>query len=206
MTIVRTQVSFPAASADSEDLVMNTWHFDITDAHTEGNCTPVANALDTFYTSLITLLNTSITWTNGRIKMYDLSESTPRAPIYDQPFVISGTPSASWLPAELAVCLTYQAVPLSGVRQSRRRGRIYLGPWSSAANSTTSGTISSSTYTPVATAATALLVASDSAAGWAWIVHSETASGNSVVDNGWVDNAWDVQRRRGTDATVRVTF
>lgn len=206
MTIVRTQVSFPAASADSEDTVMNTWHFDITDAHSEGNCTPVATALDTFYTSLITLLSATITWANGRIKMYDLAESTPRAPIYDQPFVISGTASSSMLPPELAVVLTYQAVPLSGVRQSRRRGRLYLGPWSSAANSTASGTIASATYTPVATAAAALLTASDSAAGWAWIVHSETASGNSVVDNGWVDNAWDVQRRRGQDASVRVTF
>jgi hypothetical protein len=42
---------------------------------------------------------------------------------------------------------------------------------------------------------------------WTWIVVSEVAGLNDViVTNGWVDNAFDIQRRRGVTPTSRSTF
>jgi len=206
MAIIRAQVSFPAASADSEDTVVNNWHFDVTDPETEGNLTPVATALDTFYTSLISYFATSNVWSNGRIKMYDYDDPPPRAPLYDQPFVVTGSGSGTWLPRECAICLSFQGDQISGIRQARRRGRVYLGPLGSATNNTTTGMVVTAVTTAIAAAATTLMTADVAASGWAWIVYSPTMGEGAPVTNGWVDNAWDIQRRRGVDADVRTTF
>jgi len=204
MAIMRALVRFPAASLDTEDDVTNTWHFDLT-TFEEGDITPVETALDTFYTSFITSLAASHTWSSGRIKWYNLADTEPRAPVKDTAFVISGTASANQLPRELAICLSFQGSQISGIRQARRRGRVYLGPFGTGANGT-DGMIATSLTTTISTAAGVLLGASAAASNWAWIVYSPTMGEGAPVDNGWVDNAWDVQRRRGVDASVRTTF
>lgn len=206
MTICRFQCSFPNTGGDTEDTIVNNWYFDVTSADEEGNIAPVATALDTFYTTLIALLAGSHAWTTGRLKVYDIAEPTPRAPLYDDVLAIGGTPASTRLPAECAVCLSFQGDQTSGVRQARRRGRVYLGPWGTAANDSTTGLISTGVTGAIDTAATALLTASATDPDWAWIVWSPTTSTAVPVTNGWVDNAWDTVRSRGIDATTRVTF
>jgi len=205
MAILRALVRFPAASLDTEDDVTNTWHFDLT-TFAEGDITPVETALDAFYTSCIGQLANTHTWTNGRIKWYNLADSTPRAPIKDTVFVVSGSTGGNPLPRECAICVSFQGTQISGVRQARRRGRIYLGPVASATTLATTGLIASTATAAIRTAAENLLIASAAASNWAWIVWSPTADEGAPVDNGWVDDAFDTQRRRGTDASTRVTF
>jgi len=55
-------------------------------------------------------------------------------------------------------------------------------------------------------AATYLKGASDAAADWTWVVYSTVDNAMYPVDNGWVDNSWDTQRRRGVKPTARYTF
>jgi len=39
-----------------------------------------------------------------------------------------------------------------------------------------------------------------------WIVYSTVDQAGHEVIGGWVDNAWDIQRRRGELSTSRLTF
>jgi hypothetical protein len=39
-----------------------------------------------------------------------------------------------------------------------------------------------------------------------WSVWSEANQTASPVRDGWVDDAWDTQRRRGLDSSARTTF
>lgn len=41
---------------------------------------------------------------------------------------------------------------------------------------------------------------------WQWRIWSPTNNNSVLIDNGWVDNAWDTQRRRGVEATARTIF
>jgi len=62
------------------------------------------------------------------------------------------------------------------------------------------------TVTVTEIAPRSLLAPTETAGGWDWVVYSPT-NGNTVnVDNGWVDNAFDTQRRRGLAVTARTNW
>lgn len=205
MTLVRAQVSFPADSNNSEDKVVNNWGFDIVDTD-EGQFSDLLTALDAFYTGFGTLRSQDYQWNAGRLKLYDLSEPEPRAPFYDALFD-TGSAGSTSAPPELAICMSFQGSQISGIRQARRRGRVYLGPLASIALSTTTGRISDSAVSTVQTIGGNFLAASNSSTQYDWIILSQTPTLNGVpVDNGWVDNAPDIQRRRGVEPTSRLTF
>jgi hypothetical protein len=94
---------------------------------------------------------------------------------------------------------------VSGQPQARKRGRIYLGPFDTT-QLNADGRILPACQTTIRNAAQALLTASDVALDWSWAVYSPTNASGVIVDNGWVDNEWDTQRRRGRAATTRSTF
>jgi hypothetical protein len=145
-------------------------------------------------------------WAASNIKFYDLSDPKPRAPFYDANFTIGGTPQSSHLPRELAICLSFQGARVSGSAQARRRGRVYLGPLGLTSNDSTTGRPLAAAISSIQGAAGTLRSASGSGV-WTWIVVSEVAGLNDViVTNGWVDNAFDIQRRRGVTPTSRSTF
>lgn len=206
MTILRCQVSFPSfAGGVGFDGYVNTWHAVVTS-------TPVAAATDfkadllTFYTSFNSSQpNALIDFANGRFKAYNLSDPEPRAPIYDVAFN-PGTGSATApLPPECAICVSFQGDKVSGTPQARRRGRVYLGPWHTTAN-TTAGRILPATQTVLHDAAAALKTNATGSTDYSWVVYSRVAGSTTVVTNGWVDNDWDIQRRRSNNPTTRSTF
>jgi hypothetical protein len=41
---------------------------------------------------------------------------------------------------------------------------------------------------------------------WTWCLYSRKLDLMPEIVGGWVDNAWDIQRRRGYAATSRTTF
>lgn len=115
------------------------------------------------------------------------------------------------LPEELAVCLTIRGdLPWT----ARRRGRIYLGPFvnspsvmdpastnaparveSGVANNITSCILEKASLLSISTAATP------------WCIRSTVPVENFVqVTSGYVDDAFDIQRRRGPDPTLRNSF
>jgi hypothetical protein len=204
MAIVKAQVSFPSVGADTEDTVVNTWHFDVDNADVAGVTTAQA-ALDSFYTSIKSYLSVLQDWNGGAIKWYNLADAEPRAPFAEGSFVVSGAVSPGTMPPELAICLSFQGIRVSGISQARRRGRVFLGPLGNNAVSSTTGRVASGAYTAIQTAAATLLGGSG-IGDWTWIIWSKASSSQVVVDNGWIDDAPDVQRRRGVDPSTRVLF
>jgi hypothetical protein len=204
MAIARLQIAFPSVGADTEDTVVNSWYFDVDDATIAGVVNAQA-AVDTFYTSIKSYLSVKQDWLNGYAKWYNMADPERRVPFAEGVFIVSGSPSAGCLPPELAICLSYQGVKMSGSSQARRRGRIYLGPLGNNAISTTSGEVASGAVTAVVAAAQTLLTASG-LGDWTWVLYSRTSGSSVLIDNGWVDNAPDIQRRRGIDPSARTTF
>jgi len=138
-------------------------------------------------------------------KVYDMGDPEPRVPVYTTDG--SGIDvSSSALPSECSVCLSFEALPASGEPQARRRGRVFIGPLSEDA----------STGVTVARPAQAFIDTLCEAAGrlisdWAlhdmtWSVYSRVDDALVSVAQGWVDNAFDTQRRRGERATARTTW
>jgi len=136
----------------------------------------------------------------SQIRLYRLNDDPPREPtVYD--FTLTGT-AATGMPAEVALCISYFATRnIAG-----RRGRIYIGPLSSSVGSFIGADWRPTTATrdTLAGKATDLLAAAD-LAGWPWALLSSDGVARPITD-GWVDDAFDTQRRRGLDPTDRTLW
>lgn len=212
MAVYRFQVTIPTDSAIPADYVTNTFHFStvgaipiITDFDN------VRDMLADFYAKAPSGGGLALTnyYANNlantvQVKAYALEDSIPRAPVYESTF------TAAWggtnnQPSEVALVMSFQAARASGVPQARRRNRVYLGPWGTN-GADSSGRPAAALVTQIARAGSDLAAAASSSVNWNWVVWSPSSSQDYQVDNGWVDNAWDTQRRRGVKATSRTTF
>jgi hypothetical protein len=205
MPILRAQVAIPAVSTVSEDTVTNTWHFTTTDT-TEGTLTLLKAALVDFYEDMDAYKSDLQLWASARVKIYNMSDPEPRVPIDDVGLTLTSAPSGTSLPHEVAAVLSFHGEYVSGFSQARRRGRIYFGPLNNTSFNDASGVMNATFCGILNAAGGALLAASDSASDWAWVVYSPTGETSYPVVGGWVDNAPDIQRRRGFKSTARVTF
>jgi len=143
---------------------------------------------------------------NGHeFKYYDLADPEPRAPKSIVAWNLGAAPTGSAAPTEVAICLSYQAAKISGLPQARRRGRVYIGPLNTATIDATAR-VASATLARFDTAGTNLLAASTAATDWTWKQHSTLELGLADVADGWVENEFDTQRRRGRPYTVRAVF
>jgi hypothetical protein len=214
--LMRAQVTFPRINGVPADAITNTWYFDgddgfANDADYHGG---VLDALQTFYSSIDQYFSQAIT-NEATLKIYDMRDPEPRVPEFVDTINLT-LGSDQWLPAEVAVCLSFQAAATSGVSQRRRRGRIYLGPINQAVVTAVAGDLRpSSTPLGVITAAAENLMVTDVVGEGSirWAVYSPTTDLTSSVDDafndvasGWADNAFDIQRRRGASSTYRATF
>jgi hypothetical protein len=235
MATIRAQVALKHSNGLPEDVTVNTFHFGTTAAFDAAVHADLIAALEGFYTNdpdaaggampLYTFFSTEIGQNGHEIRFYDMADPEPRVPLHTEPFNLPAAPNGDPLPGEVAVVLSFQGVKVSGQPQARRRGRIFLGRLDKDCSS--AGRPSTSLMTSLAGAGQALLTASDGAAGWSWGIYSAAfdgmtrdENGNVVphptreaytstftaVDNGWVDNAFDTQRRRGLAASTRTTF
>lgn len=204
------------ATLKSEDNVprnhsTNSWHFNI-EADTPGGDTQaerweeVADALETFYESALGPLRGDLMAAGGHeLQAYDLTEPEPRLPKYMRTFSMTGNPTGS-LPAEVAVVCSFEGPRVAGVPQARRRNRIYLGPLSNQVLDVSTGLVGLGFGTGARDAMNALAVTSAGDNGWRWDIYSPTDDFNGVISNGWVNNEFDTQRRRGRSGTIRWTF
>lgn len=203
MTHIKAIARLQMDSGIPEDAVVNTWHADCTllaDGQDE-----FADALATFYEDIKSLLSANVALTGHSLTLYNMLDPEPRAPILTQAFTFSATGSQAMVP-ELAVCLSFQGERESGVSQARRRGRVYIGPLGNSVTSTTDPTVATSVINGIKAAGDQLLTTSNGSVNWTWCVYSQADDALVDVTNGWVDNAFDIQRRRGLTATVRSTF
>lgn len=205
---LRCQVAFPETlSGIGADLFVNTWH--IIDLHSPAD--PVAasadfrSALEDLFYGQLESRFSDLVGAVATFKAYDLTDPEPRAPVNEG--VITVTPAGGGvLPPELAVVVSARAVFESGAPKARRRGRTYVGGLNLTALDQPTGQISAAAVGTFAQAATDLLDDSENSVDYRWAVYSPTDSTARAVTGGWIDNAWDIQRRRGLDLTDRQTF
>lgn len=218
-TELRAVVSLDAATELPEDIIQNVFHFRSAAVDVLDDCTEIGIALAAFYDDIQSIYSANTIMGTGTIEFFDLQDVSPRLPIYTTTFTLLAMGDGDALPTEIAICLSFQGVPISGVNQQRRRGRVYLGPLDTGVSTTAADlvTVTTTVMEQIAAAATVLSGAGD-ASTWQWGVFSPTTAGappwteaeltaaHADVQDGWVDNAFDVQRRRGTKATARETF
>lgn len=213
-SVLRTQVTLnPTAS--TRDRIMNTWH-----VITVGATTPAvagaafATSLNTFYQAIDSLLSGNVNGQVPLVQIFDYLDPKPRQPVVETTLTALVSP-ATTQPQEIAACVSYRGAYVSGVSPKSKRGRIYIGPLYGPAVSTSTGLFTSTFRDALALAADNLLTASDASTEWRWVVYSPTldTAGNgqtlgctTVVTEGWVDEAPDIQRRRGVVANTRSTF
>lgn len=210
MSIIRAQVRLHHSSALPEDDAINTFHFqsEVAGRSVSDDWTAIYNALTAFYGSIDTYLSRELSG-QPTVTIYDLSDAEPRVPTLELNMTgVSFPASDNALPEEVALCLSFQGVAVSGEPQARRRGRVFLGPINGSAN-TVDGRPTTSFLNAVATAAGVLVDIS----GPSWVVYSRTDDPTPGVDsvaplvnNGWIDNSFDTQRRRGQAPTARTTW
>lgn len=210
--IVRAIVTHDMDSGLPADRAVNVFHFgNSTVAPSSTDLTNLTNALTTFYNGTSTgssatvySFMASVLAGTGTIAYYDLVDPEPRAPKRVDPFT-GWTTGSTTFPEEVALVLSYQAAKISGFDQASRRGRVFIGPLSTNAGSTATGrpvTTANGIIDTLCAAGAGLVVASASA-GWSWQVYSRKFDSMATVTNGWCDDAFDTQRRRGVAPTAR---
>jgi hypothetical protein len=153
----------------------------------------------------------------------DLSGATPfGSPVGQTSFTIGAAVAGSPFPEEVAAVISYNAnltdVPVSEPNPSpppatirpaqRRRGRMFVGPLQAATGTEVSGIIRPSpTFRADLCLAFEQMASAFNATDSLYLgVWSRADAEVWQVGEGYVDDAWDTQRRRGVAATTRTTF
>jgi hypothetical protein len=229
MANLRAQVVFHSQSGKPEDRVVNTFHFQA-GTHSDGTAEAIKNKLASFYNVSTPIAQTGGTGIAGylsnsisrgtfpaEVRVYNLADPKPRLPIV-KTFILGNASdmTALELPSEVALCLSF-----FGTRNlPRLRGRVYLGPFLNTALSDDSGAAYKSRPAPnlvdtIRQAAKGLLQGFTEASWAVWsnglytvnkVPQPPVPGSSALVTAGWVDNAWDTQRRRGFDASTRLTY
>lgn len=236
MTDYRAVVTLQKNSHLPEDNVQNTFHF--RDPSDDVDFSALLAAIQNFYngntaganTAIADLLSTTISRANteSKTEIYELPASAGPigSPIATSFWTLEAAPtSVTPLPEEVAVVLSFHA-NLAGLaevipggppgpegdahQKARNRGRIYLGPISSAvstaaANDTVPPRPGGGARTIICAAASRLITES-AAADAEWATFSRVGWLSHTVVGGWVDDAFDTQRRRGVETTTRTLF
>ena len=186
-----------------ENFISNSWAFQLDSVSGAGTVlTPILKA---FYDSLNSYFSPLIAQNGHDIKYSHLPGTPPNYPFEEDVWNFASAPSGTAIPEELAVCLSFQGIRTAGYAQARRRGRIYVGPFDGTALTATRPT--PALITAMGTAAATLKSSVGAIGGTsAWTVWSPTDAASVEVNDGWIDNAFDIQRRRGTLSSSRTTF
>jgi hypothetical protein len=209
--IFRGDAVMPYTSGLPRDIAVNTFHFDWDET---GDISVLGTVMESFYNDVHgTATEPLSNWLSSVIAR-DVDDSlfkiyvvgTPGPPLGESSWQLGPPGDAQSLPLEVAACLSYRG-STPGVLARRLRGRIYLGPLTIEATSAGSGVapvVHTSMRASMLGAATFLAGNPTLAAeGLTWGVYSRTLDAIHPITGGWVDNAFDTQRRRQVDATVR---
>ena len=203
---LRAQVIIKTDDAVSENYVTNSWCVEAADFPSESELQEYTDDFKAFYDAMRTYFGNTVAQNGHEVKWYDLTQATPpNYPITTQTFNLTSNPGTDGMPSEVALCMSFQGEKVPGFPQRRRRGRIYFGPIVSTASA--GGRPTTAIITALANAGAALGAALPTSTNPGQLSVWSTSDAAAVeVTNGWVDNAFDTQRRRGIDPTTRTTF
>lgn len=230
MAVIRAQVVHEHVSGLARDQSVNTLHFNglITDA----NLVAIKNAIVAVFNSPLPVDDLMLGrylanhLTSFTVKLYDVTDEPSGPPLLVSPGNgYPGRAAGADLPSEVAFCLSFQGTPEGGLVQTRRRGRVYLGPLNTGAAVMGVGPAQPlGTFTDVARRAFKRLATSVDAVA-EWVVYSRPYEGRAAIerpgrstlpaiaarpgttvniDQVWTDNAFDTQRRRGERPSAKI--
>lgn len=223
MTVLLDVCSMPHISGLPEDACQNAWVFsDAAATDTEVLAALIAGRVQDFYTAVSGYFANCVTRSIPSSQtFYDITghlTPTPGAghgsPVATDTLTLASASSATALPSEVAAVLSFHGdltgIPIEtgAIRPAARRsGRVYLGPLNISA---TDNPGAFAECRPNATFRTAVTNAAHDlladTAGGTWMVWSRAGGFLTPVAGGYMDDAWDTQRRRGPAATGRTTF
>lgn len=206
MPLYRTQVVLSGSSTAPEDVFVNTYWFNSIQPNKEAQLAVVAPAFDDLYSGFASFMNGYLR-SPFQVKVYNMADGEPREPATaDISWPGGGTTGISNLPFELAVCVSFHGAPPFS---PRRRGRVYIGPLNTkslesgaAINALHDSTCWGNSFNIQLGAGFEQF--RTSSAGGDWVVHGK--GGDVPIIGGWIDDAYDIQRRRGQDATRRMIW
>lgn len=211
---VRATITIPHVSAVPANAAVNTMHF-VTAAPvpTPPDYDYIMQGIKDFYAknntgagALTQLLSANMVPSQLIIKLYDLDDPMPRPP---RASVISPSPNSGGgsFPHEVAMVLSTKGLSGPGVNPKRNRGRMFIGPLSDNASyvSRSSGDVRPSLIAREILAAAATELAKR-ALGASWAIYSRRDNDLKPIVEGFIDDAFDTQRRRGTNASTRTTW
>lgn len=202
-----------------DDRIVNTMHF--RNDNVAGTTSQIADGLkgvmDRFWTAVAPGATSSVASFLNRLglvsaeyRIYDLGQPEPRAPIVREPAAgLMAQPQAGGIiPREVCAVISWQTnviAPKSNVPGKRGRGRTYIGPLADSAlgDTTTTQVVLDPAFTETLRRAAAALIGES---GFSLVVLSTKYAETDEVTKGFVDNAPDIQRRRGVKATQRLLF
>ncbi len=208
--MLNVQAVFERASALPEDRIINTFTFgyDAPAPIPAAIVDSIRDALDDFY-FVNTAAGSSIraylanTLKSLSYRTYNSLTAKPRAAMIRPSVKFTVPPVNNALPAEVAMVASFY----SARNLPRQRGRVFLGPLSQlATNAPASTDIDSRPATLLMTTVVQAMARLRDHPGLAeapWSIYSVTDQVHRPVTAGWVDNAFDTQRRRGGKATTR---
>lgn len=199
----RVQTILHGRSGLPEDVYVNSWCFrnDTVGGSADAFATLVADRMFAFFDEIPTggsvpprtFLSDHTLLPQLTVKVYDLGQPPPRTP-HERNFTLGVMSGTQPFPSEVALCLSFYAER----NLPRSRGRIYFGPLSISSGTDVTAEISRPTSVIRSTLALAATdLAAEGAGGPNWHVLSQVDAAAKEITGGWVDNAWDTQRRRG---------
>lgn len=202
MPDVFTQWTMRTADLIPANYVTNTFSFGVLEANLPALHTALFNQYDLIHS----FFPATVSQTGHELSSYDRADPKPRSPLLTTTHNFASACTGNSLPSEVAICLSFQAEKLSGDPQSRRRGRVYFGPIS-ATYSDAQGRPSSGLRTGINNFGKNLLAGGTGAGTtYLWEVWSTVNEAPVAVANGWTDDAFDIQRRRGVKPLGRLVF
>lgn len=215
MGLALAQVVLTNANGLPEDAFVNTfWFGTLSDPPSQTQADEIASRLIDFYTTANTLsavgayLGGAVSRTAAAcsIRVYDGTAAPGLGPIDTYPLTINAAAQAADLPWEVACCLSFKNDSATGIPAPNRRGRVYIGPLNAQTQTESGASVrpSAAFRTDLADAGSRLIASNTAATSW--VVWSRDLSVASVVESGWIDDAYDTQRRRGEQVTARTSW
>lgn len=220
MPLIRVTAKMPYSAGLNRDVSENTFSFLTTDSLDPTLAATITDRVKAFYnTAALGGASHSVSFyispivsrtTNACTFVVAEVNATTGLQVEDSievPWTLgSAESSVSSLPLEVAMCVSYSGHPDGGfLPKGRRRGRIFVGPLTvTAMAGGTDPSIATTIRNETAAAAAALASSADETA--AWVVWSRAANAVTGISEGYIDNEFDTQRRRGNDATARTTW
>lgn len=209
------QESIPYYTLIPTDVVTNTFHVSWVGGGSPltADYTALCNNINTFYTTVYSPASAMAAFMRpalARQRVYDLTQPIPRVPVFSRTSALTvSQDTVPSLPTETSVCLSLKAASVPGINPGSTRGRIYLGGlgtvWGTGGSTTSFPLVSTGGQNNPKNAAVTLLAAL-AAANWIWVVYSRKLATPFPVVGGFIDNAFDTQRRRGQVTTARTLW